>query len=79
MKKKWGKPSKMDTLAKNTRPDVMYRCRYQYFQSDKTMVDFLKTYPVTLLPDEIRWLLEWSGECINYSVTDNGDIVRKGK
>lgn len=79
MESKRGRPSTSELNMVNLRDDVLYRCRYQYFQNDLPMHIFIKQYVLKLTIDEIRWLLDWSGDGNNWDVTAYKEIVeRKG-
>lgn len=79
MASKRGRPSTSELNMANLRDDVLYRCRYQYFQNDLPMRIFIKQYVLKLTIDEIRWLLDWSGDGNDWDVTAYKEIVeRKG-
>ena len=77
MANKRGRPSTSELNMANLREDVLYRCRYQYFQNDLPMHIFIKRYVLRLTIDEIRRLLDWSGDSTDWYVTAYKEIVAR--
>lgn len=77
MESKRGRPSTSELNMANLRDDVLYRCCYQYFQNDLPMHIFIKQYVLKLTIDEIRWLLDWSGDGNDWDVTAYKEIVER--